>query len=130
MGIIKSVADLKSLRSSIQEANQKAIIENNNVKPIEINVAMATCGIASGAKEIIDFLIQELPKRNIVAKIKKTGCMGYCYAEPTLEITKPNEKPMVFGYVDLKKADEIIEKYIKLGALVDGVIPINYELAT
>ena len=56
--------------------------------------------------------------------------MGYCYAEPTLEITKPNEKPMVFGYVDLKKADEIIEKYIKLGALVDGVIPINYELAT
>ena len=51
MGIIKSVADLKSLRSSIQEANQKAIIENNNVKPIEINVAMATCGIASGAKK-------------------------------------------------------------------------------
>lgn len=130
MGIIKSVADLKNLRSTILEANQKAIVENNNEKLIEINVAMATCGIASGAKEIMEFLIQELPKRNIVANVKKTGCMGYCYAEPTLEITLPNEKPMVFGYVDLKRADEIIEKFIKKGELVDGVIPINYELAT
>ena len=35
----------------------------------------------------MDFFIEELPKRNIVANVKQTGCMGYCYAEPTLEIT-------------------------------------------
>ena len=64
-----------------------------------------------------------------MANVKMTGCMGYCYAEPTIEIIMPNAEPMVFGYVDLKKADEIIEKYIKKGELVDGIIPINYELA-
>lgn len=129
MGIIKSVHDLKKIRNSIQEENQKIFAQNGNSKQVEIKIALATCGIASGAKSVLDFLIDELPKRNIAAKVKKTGCMGYCYAEPTLEITLPNEKPIVFGYVDLKKADEIIEKFIKKRELVDGVIPINYELA-
>ena len=129
METIKSIADLKKIRASIQEANQKQIVENDNKKLVEIKVAMATCGIASGAKEVMDFLIEELPKRNIVANVKQTGGMGYCYAEPTLEITIQDEKPVVFGYVDIKKADEIIEKFIKKGELVDGIIPINYELA-
>ena len=127
---IKSIDDLRKIKASILEANQKLIADNGNNKLIEIKVAMATCGIASGAKPVMDFLIEELPKRNIVARVKQTGCMGYCYAEPTLEITMPGENPMVFGYVDLKKADEIIEKFIKNGELVDGIIPINYELAT
>ena len=129
METIKSIADLEKIRASILEANQKQIVENDNKKLVEIKVAMATCGIASGAKAIMDFFIEELPKRNIVAKVKQTGCMGYCYAEPTLEITIQDEKPVVFGFVDLKKADEIIEKFIKKGELVDGIIPINYELA-
>ncbi len=129
METIKSVADLKKIRASILDANQKKIIANDNKKLVEIKVAMATCGIASGAKAIMDFFIEELPKRNIVAHVKQTGCMGYCYAEPTIEITIQDEKPVVFGFVDLKKADEIIEKFIKKGELVDGIIPINYELA-
>ena len=53
--------------------------------------------------------------------------MSYCYAEPTIEVTKPGEEPIVFGYVDIRKADEIIEKYIKNGELIDGIIPQNYE---
>jgi NADP-reducing hydrogenase subunit HndB len=53
--------------------------------------------------------------------------MGYCFAEPTVEITLPGNEPIVFGYVDAKKADEIIERYIKEGELVDGIIPQNYN---
>jgi NADP-reducing hydrogenase subunit HndB len=130
MAVIKSVEDLKKLKSSIEEANQKLIAENGNKKLVEIKVAMATCGIASGAKGVMEFLIEELPKRNIMARVKQTGCMGYCYAEPTIEIIMPDEEPVMFGYVDTKKADEIIEKFIKKGELVDGIIPINYVLAT
>ncbi len=126
MPIIKSIQELKSLREEIQNKRKKDFSERH---PIEIKVAMATCGIASGAKPIFDFLIEELPKRNIAANVKQTGCMGYCYAEPTLEIRIPNQDPVVFGYVDLKKADEIIEKFIKKGELVDGIIPINYIVA-
>jgi NADP-reducing hydrogenase subunit HndB len=89
---------------------------------------MATCGIASGAKGIMDFLLDEFDKRNIDAVVTQTGCMGYCYAEPTVEVTIPNQEPVVFGFVDIRKADEIIEKYIKNGELIEGIIPQNYEI--
>lgn len=92
-----------------------------------IKVAMATCGIASGAKDVMEFLVDELDKRSIDAIVTQTGCMGYCYAEPTIEVTLPRMDPVVFGYVDLKKADDIIEKYIKQGELIEGIIPMNYE---
>jgi NADP-reducing hydrogenase subunit HndB len=75
----------------------------------------------------MDYLVNELDKRNIPAVVTQTGCMGYCYAEPTIEVTLPNKEPLVFGFVDIRKADEIIEKYIKNGELIEGIIPVNYE---
>ena len=100
---------------------------NNPESLVQVKVAMATCGIASGAKQVMDFFIEEFDKRNIQAVVTQTGCMGYCFAEPTVEITLPGKEPVVFGYVDTKKADDIIEKYVKNGELVEGIIPVNYE---
>ena len=125
--MVKSLADLKKLKADLQthvDLREKGESADNLV---QVKVAMATCGIASGAKQVMEFFIDELDKRNIEAVITQTGCMGYCYAEPTVEIKLPGSDPVVFGYVNLKKADELIEKYIKTGELVEGVIPMNYE---
>jgi NADP-reducing hydrogenase subunit HndB len=124
---VKSLADLKKMQVELQA---KLKVRERGTNPegyVRIKVAMATCGIASGAKGVMEFLIDELDKRNIDALITQTGCMGYCYAEPTIEVTLPNKEPVVFGYVDIRKADEIIEKYIKNGEFVEGIIPVNYE---
>jgi NADP-reducing hydrogenase subunit HndB len=94
---------------------------------VQIKVAMATCCIASGSRETMNYIVDELNKRNIDAVVTQTGCMGYCYAEPTIEVTLPGKESLVFGYVDAKRADEIIEKYIKSGILVEGIIPVNYK---
>jgi NADP-reducing hydrogenase subunit HndB len=75
----------------------------------------------------MNYIVDELDKRNIDAVVTQTGCMGYCYAEPTIEVIIPGKEPVVFGYVDTKRADEIIEKYIKGGMLVEGIIPVNYK---
>lgn len=88
---------------------------------------MGTSGQASGAKTIYNFFRQELEKRNIEATVISSGDMGYSFAEPTVEVKLPNEEPIVFGYVDKLKADEIIEKYIKNGELIDGILPANYR---
>jgi NADP-reducing hydrogenase subunit HndB len=124
---IKTLADLKKLKADLQDQlkpREKGLSPDTHV---QVKVAMATCGIASGAKGIMDFLIEELDKRNIEAVVTQTGCMGYCYAEPTVEVTRPNQEPVVFGFVDIRKADEIIEKYIKNGEFIEGIIPQNYE---
>ena len=127
MGKIKSLADLKNLKKDLQSKIDLREKGNNPEKFVQIKVAMATCGIASGAKEVMDFLIDELDKQSINAVVTQTGCMGYCYAEPTIEVTLPGNDPIVFGYVDNNKATEIIEKYIKNGEIVDDVLPVNYE---
>ncbi len=124
---IKSLADLQKKKEAIKS---KVTLREKGENPdslVQIKVAMATCGIASGAKDIFEYLNDELEKRNIGAIITQTGCMGYCYAEPTVEIKKPGQDPIVFGDVDKKKADELIDKYIKNNELVEGIIPVNYE---
>jgi NADP-reducing hydrogenase subunit HndB len=124
---IKSLAELKLKKEELEKKLNLREKSNEPEKYIQIKVGMATSGIASGAKVVMDYLIEELNKRGIDAVVTQTGDMGYCYAEPTIEVKRPGEEPIVFGYVDLKKADEIIEKYLKNGELVEGIIPVNYE---
>lgn len=124
---ITSLADLRKIKSDVEAKMSMRERSETPDSMVQIRVAMATCGIASGAKIVMDYLVNELDKRNIPAVVTQTGCMGYCYAEPTIEVKRPGHAPIVYGYVDVKKADQIIEKYIKNGEMLDGIIPVNYE---
>ena len=127
MSKITSLADLKKRREKLMSGLSFPTKAMNPENVIQVKVAMATCGIASGAKTIMEFFHEQLERRNVAAIVTQTGCMGYCYAEPTIEVKLPGQDPVVFGFVDLKRADQIIEKYIKTGELVDGIIPVNYQ---
>ncbi len=127
MGKLKSLADLTKIR---EESKHRIGLRARSDSPeglVQVRVAMATCGMAAGARTIMDFFADELDKRGIAAIVTPTGCMSYCYAEPTVEVQLPGSEPVVYGFVDLKRADEIIEKHIKNGELVEGMIPVNYE---
>jgi NADP-reducing hydrogenase subunit HndB len=119
---ISSLNDLQNLKTEIVNEIHAA-----RDRKVLVRVAMATCGIASGAKDVHDYLISEFDKRAIDAIVVKTGCMGYCYAEPTIEVTRPGDEPVVFGFVDIRKADQVIELFVRQGQMPDGVIPVNYD---
>ena len=95
---IKSLADLQKMRENLRAKIELHGNSNDTDTRIRVKVAMATCGIASGAKEVMEVFIEEFTKRNIDAIVTQTGCMGYCYAEPTVEITMPGSEPITFGY--------------------------------
>lgn len=124
---IKTLDDLRKIKAEVVARMSLREKSDHPEKLVQIKVAMATCGIASGAKIVMDYFVTELDKRNIPAVVTQTGCMGYCYAEPTIEVTVPGKEPIIFGYIDEKKADQVIEKYIKNGELIEGIIPVNYE---
>ena len=105
---VKSLADLKAMREKLQSN-------------------LDVCGIAAGAKQVMEHMMQKADELGIPAVFTQTGCMGYCHAEPTLEVRVPGKDPIVFGHVDNNRADEILTKYVQNGELVEGIIPVNYE---
>lgn len=127
MNKIKNLSDLRKIKDDLQDKIKLRETCNSPESVIQIKVGMATSGIASGAKEVMNYLIDELDKRKIDAVVTQVGDMGYCYAEPTIEVKKPGADPIVFGYVNTQKANEIIEKYIINGELVEGILPANYQ---
>lgn len=127
MAKIKSLTELTKIKEEMQLKKKNMEDASNPESLVQVKVGMATSGIASGAKEVYHFFKDSLAKRSIEADVVAVGDMGYCYAEPTVEVTIPGSEPIVYGPVDVMKADEIIEQYIKSGNEVDGVIPVNYK---
>ncbi|MFA5533727.1 MAG: (2Fe-2S) ferredoxin domain-containing protein [Mariniphaga sp.] len=124
---IKTLDDLRRIKNEVQS---KIKLRENSSSPehlVQVKIGMATCGIASGARETMKYFIDELELQAIDAVVTQTGCMGFCYAEPTVEVTLPGKDPVVFGFVGKGKARKIIDVYIKRGELVDGIIPLSFK---
>jgi NADP-reducing hydrogenase subunit HndB len=123
MAKINSLAELQKKREELQAAADQMKKDN-----VVVNVSLATCGIASGGREVMAALQDEVKAQGLGnVEFVQSGCMTYCYAEPTVEISLPGKEPVVFGKVDAEKAKVLVEKYIKNGEMVDGVIPVGYE---
>lgn len=127
MNKIKSLEDLRKIKQNLEHGMNIREKSNEPESLVQIRVAMATCGIASGARTVMNTLVEKIEKEKIPAVVTQGGCMGYCYAEPTIEVKVPGKDPVVFGYVDTAKAIEIVDKYIVNGELLDGIIPTNYK---
>ncbi len=127
MAKVKSLAELKAMRDKLQSNLDLREKSDDPESLVQIKVAMATCGIASGAKQVMEHMMEKADELKLRIVVTQTGCMGYCHAEPTIEVKVPGKDPIVFGNVDNNRADEILEKYIINNELVEGIIPVNYE---
>ena len=103
--------DLRKLRSQVQSDLKRRDSEG---KTIQVIVGMGTCGIASGAKLILDKFITLLNEKGIAenAIIRQTGCMGHCENEPTVEIIVPDMPKVFYGNVKENTVEKIVEEHI------------------
>ncbi len=122
MSKITSIADLKKFQEEYK-AKQDAKAKDK----IVVNVSLATCSIASGGKMVMEAMKDEAAKQGINnVEFTQSGCMTYCHSEPTVEVTLPGKEAVVFGKLDETGARLLVQKYLKSGELIDGVIPVNY----
>ncbi len=77
-----------------------------------IYIGAATCGRAAGAAKIKKVFMQEINKLNLAAEIKEVGCMGYCYAEPIVVISKPGFPSITYGKVDEEVAKKLVQEFL------------------
>lgn len=105
---------LTSYEALVAKRNQNAQANESQRDHVEIRVAMGTCAIATGAKDVFDALKETIESNDIQnIALKATGCMGYCYAEPTVEVVGVTAEPVMFGHVDADIAKKIISEYIQ-----------------
>ena len=127
MNKITSIDDLRKIKQLLESQLQLREKSDDPESLVQIKVAMATCGLAAGARTVMNTLLEKTADEKLPIVITQTGCMGYCHAEPTVEVRLPGEEPIVFGRVDAKRAVDIIEKYVKRGELLADILPQNYE---
>lgn len=121
MNAVKTLVDLTKMRDSLHASSNVCDVEKQSQQPIRIKVSLATCGIAAGAKEVESYLAGVIDREQLNASLVQTGCMGYCYAEPTIEVTLPGKDPIVFGHVNKACVDDIVGSYIREGRIPEDI---------
>ncbi|MBE7058200.1 MAG: (2Fe-2S) ferredoxin domain-containing protein [Ruminococcaceae bacterium] len=112
---MKSLAELKA----IKEKTQNELAMRNAQNGIRIVVGMATCGIAAGARPVMNAFMDEIQKRNIThATVGMTGCIGMCRLEPIVEVIDKEGNKVTYVKMDADKAVRVVTEHIVNGSVV------------
>ena len=110
--MLRTREDLQAFQGQQADLMQKEAAETR----AKILVGMGTCGIAAGAQEVYDAILDELKKLNIEdVAVAQTGCIGFCAQEPLAEVILPGSKKVLYGQIDAEKAREIVVQHIEGG---------------
>ena len=120
---MKSIEELKAIRDRVQM--QLNMRKEGDEERTRVVVGMATCGIAAGARPVLNRLLERVQEKNMMdVTVTQTGCIGLCRFEPIVEIYRPGEPKVTYVHMDAKKADDVVEKHLIGGQIVDEyVIP-------
>lgn len=110
---MKSLAELAAIRDKMK--NKVALREETG--ETRIVVGMATCGIAAGARPVLNTFVEEVDKAGLNGKVAvtQTGCIGLCRYEPIVEVLRAGEEKVTYIKMTPEKALEVMEKHIKGG---------------
>jgi (2Fe-2S) ferredoxin len=107
--LMKTLEDLKKIREQALQTMKVREGEHS----AKVVVAMGTCGIASGAREVMAAILDELEKRGITdVTVTQSGCKGLCDREPTVDVIKTGQEPVTYGFVTPEKARTIVEQHV------------------
>ena len=94
------------------EAQKEISSRRKNCNKVRIMVHMGTCCIAAGSSEIIKTMKSELDvlSLNEEVTVEPSGCIGLCYAEPTVSVLHPNGTYEVYGNIDVQQGRIILNR--------------------
>jgi NADP-reducing hydrogenase subunit HndB len=110
---LKSLEDLRQLR---EQAQQELTIRQTT--GTTITVGMGTCGIAAGARETMQAILQEMDERGIDAHVATVGCIGMCSKEPLVDIDQAGKPRVTYANVHPDMVPRLIEEHLIQGSVV------------
>ena len=109
-----TIDDLKR----IKEETAKSTSVREGEANIKITVHMGTCGIAAGAREVMNALMEEMAEADRQdIRVVTSGCMGMCSSEPNVTIESTEAEPIVYQKMDSNKMRQVFKRHVMLGEI-------------
>ena len=107
-----TIDDLKKIKEKVH-ADMSL---RDGERRVKVTVHMGTCGIASGAREVLDSLMQEIEASKVHDVVVTTsGCMGLCSREPLVTVEIVNQEPIKYEYMNPNKMRQVFKKHVLEG---------------
>ena len=114
---MKSLEELKAIREKMQKQMD---VRENNEDNIRVVVGMATCGIAAGARPVLNAFLEEVNKRELKnVTVSQTGCIGVCRLEPIVEVYVPGQEKVTYVKMTPDKVASIVSEHLVNGRVVE-----------
>ena len=113
---MKSLAELQAIKEKMRDK----VVIREGVNETRIVIGMATCGIAAGARPVLNAFVEGVNENKLYDKVTvtQTGCIGLCQYEPIVEVYEPGKEKVTYVKMTAEKAKEVIEKHLKGGNVV------------
>ncbi len=113
---MKTLAELQAIRDSMKDK----VSLRNGTAGMRVVVGMATCGIAAGARPVLNAFVEEVNNQGLTEKatVTQTGCIGICQYEPVVEIFEAGKDKVTYVKMTAEKARRVVEEHIKGGKIV------------
>ena len=114
---MKSLAELQAIKVQMKDK----IVLREGSGDVRVVVGMATCGIAAGARPVLNELVKDVSEGGLSDKVtvSQTGCIGICQYEPVFEVFEAGKDKVTYVKMTPEKAKEVVEKHLKGGNVVE-----------
>ena len=113
---MKSLAELKAIKERMKDK----VVLRDGMEGKRVVVGMATCGIAAGARPVLNAFVEGVNKEGLEGEVSvtQTGCIGICQYEPVVEVFEAGKEKVTYVKMTPEKAQEVVEKHLKGGHVV------------
>ena len=110
---MKSLAELQAIKEKMQ--GKVSLREGTDEK--RVVVGMATCGIAAGARPVLNAFVEQVNAQGLTANITvtQTGCIGICQYEPVVEVFEAGKEKVTYVKMTADKVARVVEEHLKGG---------------
>ena len=113
---MKSLAELQAIRDKTRAA---VTLRENAEAGTRVLVGMATCGIAAGARPVLNAFTEEVARRELSGvTVTQTGCIGICQYEPVVEVFAPGKEKVTYVKMTPEKVARVVGEHIVGGTPV------------
>lgn len=116
-----TIDDLKKIKEQTSEETSL----RHGAANVKITVHMGTCGIAAGAREVMNALMEEMgqTERQDI-RVMASACLGMCSSEPNVTVEIEGEEPIVYQHMDANKMRQVFRRHV-----LEGEVQTDFALA-